>query len=85
MVEDGGESGEQMKRGRGRKTDNAIALAVASVGGPTKAARICRVSNAAIHKWIQRGSISFLVHALRLSRASGIPVEQFASEEEDGS
>jgi hypothetical protein len=72
-----------MKRGRGRKKDNAVAVAVASLGGPTKAARACAVSNAAIHKWIQRGSVSLLVHALRLSRASGIPVEQFAAKEED--
>ena len=74
-----------MKRGRGRKKDNAIARAVASLGGPTKAARACGVSNAAIHKWIQRGSISLLVHALRLSRATGVPIEQFAADEEDQS
>jgi hypothetical protein len=72
-----------MKRGRGRKTDNAIARAVASLGGPTKAAIACRVSNAAIHKWIQRGSVSLLVHALRLSRASGIPIEEFASKDDE--
>jgi len=73
-----------MKRGRGRK-DNAVAVAVASLGGPTKAARACGVSNAAIHKWIQRGSVSLLVHALRLSRASGVPIEQFVAKEEDQS
>jgi hypothetical protein len=72
-----------MKRGKGRKKDNAVALAVASLGGPTKAAIACRVSNAAIHNWIQRGSISFLVPALRLSRASGIPIEQFASKDDE--
>ena len=48
-----------------------------------RAARACGVSNAAIHKWIQRGSISLLVHALRLSRATGVPIEQFAAEEDD--
>jgi hypothetical protein len=72
-----------MKRGRGRRKTNAIAMAVSAVGGPTKAARICRVSNAAIHKWIQRGSISGLSHALRLSRASGVPIEQFVGEEDE--
>jgi hypothetical protein len=76
--------GKQMKRGKDRKKDNAIARAVASLGGPTRAARVCGVSNAAIHKWIQRGSISLLVHALRLSRATGVPIEQFADEEDQG-
>jgi hypothetical protein len=47
-----------------------------------EAARACRVSKAAIHKWIQRGNISLLVHALRLSRATGVPIEQFAAKEE---
>jgi DNA-binding transcriptional regulator YdaS (Cro superfamily) len=50
-----------------------------------KAAKGCGVSNAAIHKWIQRGSISLLVHALRLSRATGVPIEEFAAEEDDQS
>jgi hypothetical protein len=71
-----------MKRGGGRKT-NAVALAVSALGGPTKAARICEVSNAAVHKWIQRGSISGLRHALRLSQASGVPIEQFVGEKKD--
>ena len=71
-----------MKRRGGKKT-NAVASAVSAVGGPTKAAIICRVSNAAVHKWIQRGSINGLRHALRLSRASGIPIEQFVGQEDD--
>jgi hypothetical protein len=76
------EIGDYMKRGAGRKT-NAVASAVSAVGGPTKAAIICRVSNAAVHKWIQRGSINGLRHALRLSRASGVPIEQFVGEDEE--
>jgi DNA-binding transcriptional regulator YdaS (Cro superfamily) len=70
-----------MKRRGGRKT-NSVAVAVSAVGGPTKAARICGVSNAAIHKWIQRGSISGLRHALRMSQASGVPIEQFVEQED---
>jgi hypothetical protein len=72
-----------VKRGRRAKEDNAVAVAVAAVGGPTKAARICRVSNAAIHKWIQRGGITRLSDALRLSRASGIAIDRFAISEDE--
>jgi hypothetical protein len=72
-----------MLRKRRRRQDNAVTRAVEVVGGPTKAARICCVSNAAIHKWLQRGSISLLVHAVRLSRASGVAVEEFVGEPED--
>jgi hypothetical protein len=75
--------GEYMKRTRQKEKENAVARAVSELGGPTKAARICRVSNAAIHKWIQRGSVSLLRHALRLSRASGVPVEQFVGDEDE--
>jgi DNA-binding transcriptional regulator YdaS (Cro superfamily) len=71
-----------MKRRRGRD-ENAVARAVASVGGPTKAARLCEVSNAAVHYWIKSGSVRLLRHALRLSRASGIPIEQFLGDGED--
>jgi DNA-binding transcriptional regulator YdaS (Cro superfamily) len=70
-----------MKRGTGRVADSAVTQAVAAVGGPTKAARICGVSNAAIHQWIKRGAVPLLNPALRLSRASGIPIEKFADAE----
>jgi hypothetical protein len=72
-----------MKRGRRKETKNAVARAVSDLGGPTKAARICGVSNAAIHKWTQRGSVSLLRHAVRLSHASGIPIEQFVGDEDE--
>jgi len=72
-----------MKRGTKRKKDNAVERAVSAVGGPTKAAGICRVSNTAVHKWIRRGSVTLLKHALRLSRASGIPIEEFVGEEDE--
>ena len=60
-----------MKRGTRRRSDNRVTQAISAVGGPTKAARICGVSNAAIHQWIRRGSVPLIKHALRLSRASG--------------
>ncbi len=74
-----------MKRGTKRKKDNAVGRAVSALGGPTKAAGICGVSNTAIHKWIRRGSVTLLKHALRLSRASGIPIEEFEDDEDSDS
>ena len=75
--------GEFMKRGARGLSDNSVTNAIDVVGGPTRAARICGVSNAAIHQWIKRGSVPLLKHALRLSRASGIPIEKFAGDEEE--
>jgi len=69
-----------MKR-RKQKEKNAVAEAVAAVGGPTKAARLCGVSNAAVHRWVKSGTVILLRHALRLSRASSVPIEKFVGEE----
>lgn len=68
---------------RRKSKGNAVARAIALVGGPTKAARICRVSNSAVHNWIKSGHVGLLRHALRLSRASGVPVEQFVGDDEE--
>ncbi len=72
-----------MKRKQGKRGENAVQRAVAAVGGPTKAARVCGVSNSAVHKWINQGSITLLRYALALSRASGVPIEEFVGEEEE--
>lgn len=69
-----------MKKPKREKEENAVARAVELVGGPTKAARLCGVSNTAVHYWIQSGSVRLLRHALRLSQASGIPIEKFVGE-----
>lgn len=66
-----------------KRPDNAVARAVAAVGGPTRAARVCNVSNSAIHKWINKGSITELRHAFPLSQASGVPIQEFIGEEEE--
>jgi DNA-binding transcriptional regulator YdaS (Cro superfamily) len=71
-----------MKRRKRKDQENSVARAVAAVGGPTKAARLCGVSNTAVHRWIQSGSVALLKHALRLSRASGIPIEEFVNDED---
>lgn len=74
-----------MKRRKRKGGESPVAEAVAAVGGPTKAAVLCGVSNTAVHRWIQRGSVTLLRHALRLSSASGIPIEEFVGEEEEDS
>jgi DNA-binding transcriptional regulator YdaS (Cro superfamily) len=61
---------------------NAVAEAVAAVGGPTKAARLCGVSNAAVHRWMKSGTVILLRHALRLSQASGVSIEKFLGEDD---
>ena len=44
-----------------------------------------RCSNTAIHKWIRRRSVTLLKYALRLSRDSGIPIEEFVGDEDSES
>ena len=66
---------------RKQRDENVVACAVRLIGGPTKAATLCGVSNTAIHDWIQKGHVSLLKHAVRLSRASGIPIEKFVGVE----
>ena len=73
-----------VSRGK-RREENVVARAVGLIGGPTKAATLCGVSNTAIHDWINKGHISLLKHALRLSRASGIPIEEFVGDEDSDS
>lgn len=57
---------------------NAVSLAVRKVGGPTQASFICQCSAAAIYKWRKLGFVYDSRAAVRLSRASGIPIEQLA-------
>jgi hypothetical protein len=64
-----------------RKT--AIARAVEAVGGPTKASVLCGVSNTAIHNWLRKGRVTSLRSALKLSEKSGIPIEEFAADEDE--
>jgi DNA-binding transcriptional regulator YdaS (Cro superfamily) len=67
-----------------RKTPrkSTIARAVDAVGGPTKAALLCGVSNGAVHDWLRKGRVTSLRSALKLSEKSGIPIEEFAEDEE---
>ena len=66
----------------GRKANkiNMVAAAVEIAGGPTAVARLCGVRRQSIYLWIKEWKVERLVDALKLSRASGIPIEKFASE-----
>ena len=74
-----------MRKEKGSREKSGVARAVKAIGGPTKAAVLCEVSNTAIHKWIRKGHVSLLKHALRLSRASGVPIDDFLEEKEQES
>jgi hypothetical protein len=70
------------KRGK-KKRKTAVARAVQAVGGRTKAAILCGVSHTAIHNWLRKGRVTSLRSALKLSEKSGIPIEEFAQDEEE--
>jgi transposase-like protein len=57
---------------------NMVAAAVEIAGGPTVVARLCGVRRQSIYLWIKEWKVERLVDALKLSRASGIPIEKFA-------
>jgi len=44
---------------------------------------LCGVSNTAIHNWLRKGHVNSLRSALKLSEKSGIPIEEFAADEEE--
>jgi hypothetical protein len=57
---------------------NAVDQAVAKVGGAVQACAICRVTPATLYDWKRKGYIRLLGPALRLARAAGMRVEEFA-------
>ena len=56
-----------------------VAAAVELAGDPTAVARLCGVRRQSIYLWIKEWKVERLVDAIKLSRASGIPIEKFAS------
>lgn len=54
---------------------NAVEDAVQAVGGPSEASHICHVSAATIYAWRKQGYVSDGLAAVKLAKASGIPVE----------
>lgn len=57
---------------------NMVAAAVELAGGITAVANLCGVSRQAVYLWIQEWRVERLIDALKLSRASGIPIEKLA-------
>jgi transposase-like protein len=67
------------KRLRGVKS-NMVAAAVELAGGVTAVARLCGVVRQSVYTWIQQGRVERLIDALKLARASGIPIERLAGD-----
>ncbi len=60
---------------------NLAAAAVRLAGGPAAVARICGVSRQTIYDWISERRVERLLDALRLSRASGVAIENLAGDD----
>ncbi len=57
-----------------------VAAAVELAGGAAAVGKLCGVRRQSVYWWIKEWKVERLVDALKLSRASGIPVEKFAGE-----
>ena len=68
-------------RRTGVSKPNLVAAAVRLAGGPSAAATICGVSRQTIYDWINERRVERLIDALRLSRASGVAIENLAGDD----
>jgi transposase-like protein len=57
-----------------------VAAAVELAGGVSATAELCGVSRQSVYSWIREWRVERLTDALKLSKASGIPVEKFAGQ-----
>jgi len=55
-----------------------VAAAIELAGGPVAVAELCGVRRQTVYVWIKDWKVERLVDALKLSRASGIPIEKLA-------
>lgn len=62
-----------------------VSAAVELAGGVSAVAKLCGVSRQSVYLWIQEWRVERLIDALKLSRASGIPIEKLAGEAFDPS
>jgi hypothetical protein len=71
---------------KGKRTNrpNMVAAAVELAGGPNAVAKLCGVRRQSVYWWIKEWKVERLVDALKLSHASGIPIEKLAGESTDG-
>src|SRR5215470_14768983 len=65
-------------KGAGAKKPNMVAVAVELAGGPSAVAKLCGVRRQSVYWWIKEWKVERLVDALKLSQASGIPIEKLA-------
>jgi hypothetical protein len=68
-------------RRTGVSKPNLVAAAVRLAGGPGAAATICGISRQTIYDWINERRVERLIDALRLSRASGVAIENLAGDD----
>ena len=57
-----------------------VAAAVEIAGGVTAVARLCGVARQSVYTWIQEWRVERLIDALKLARASGVPIERLAGD-----
>jgi transposase-like protein len=57
-----------------------VGAAVELAGGVTAVARLCGVTRQSVYSWIEEWRVERLIDALKLARASGIPVERLAGD-----
>ena len=67
-------------RGRKARRPNLVATAIELAGGPSAVAALCGVHRQSVYVWINEWKVERLVDALKLARASGIPIEKLAGE-----
>lgn len=67
-------------KGKRPNRPNMVAAAVELAGGPSAVAKLCGVHRQSVYWWIREWKVERLVDALKLSRASGIPIEKLAGE-----
>jgi transposase-like protein len=57
-----------------------VAAAIELAGGPSAVAELCGVHRQSVYIWIKEWKVERLVDALKLARASGIPIDKLAGE-----
>jgi transposase-like protein len=67
-------------KGRRPNRPNMVAAAVELAGGAAAVAKLCGVHRQSVYWWIKEWKVERLIDALKLSRASGIPIEKLAGE-----
>jgi transposase-like protein len=57
-----------------------VAAAVELAGRVTAVAKLCGVARQSVYTWIEEWRVERLIDALKLARASGIPIERLAGD-----